>query len=418
MKPSKQRIQDAINHRVSDKLPVDFGSTAVTGMHCRIVEQLRRHYGLEERPVKIVDAFQMLGEVDQELGAIIGTDCVGIGGPTDIFGHNVARYHEQTTPWGQHVLVPEGLDLAPDAKGDIYVWAGGDRAYPPSAVMPEGCFFVNAIERQPPIEEDKLNPEDNLEEFGLLSDADLKHYARVTTEAAATGKAVVASFGGTALGDVAFIPAMNLPSPRGIRSVVEWYLSTALRPDYVHKMFERQTDIAIENYRLLWDLIGDKVDVVFTCGTDFGTQDSQFCSPETFDELWTPYYRRLNDWIHANTSWKVMKHCCGSIVPLLPNMIKAGFDIINPVQINAAGMDSKMLKERFGKDLTFWGGGIDTQKILPYGTPAEIRDHVKSQCEILEKDGGFVFNAVHNIQANVPVENVVAMIETIRELRK
>ena len=157
---------------------------------------------------------------------------------------------------------------------------------------------------------------------------------------------------------------------------------------------------------------------MFTCGTDFGTQDSQFCSLDTFRELWLPYYQRMNNWIHEHTTWKIFKHSCGAVLPIIPGFIEAGFDILNPIQISAKAMDIQVLKQEFGKELVFWGGGIDTQRILPIATPDEVRTHVLHQCEILGKDGGFVFNAVHNIQANVPIENVVAMIETLKELRK
>lgn len=410
-------MRSALNHRNTGSVPVDFGATAVTGIHCRIVEALRNYYGLEPRPVKIVDAFQMLGEVDAELAEKIGVDCIGIGGPKDIFDLDVTRMREQTTPWGQLVLVPEAMDLTPDAQGNVYVYAGGDKSYPPSAVMPKGCYFINAIERQHPIDEEQLNPEDNVEEFGLLTEGDLAYYRSETDKAYQTGRAVVASFGGTALGDVAFVPGMGLKQPKGIRSVVEWYMSTAMRQDYLHQVFEKEIDIAIANYEKLWVALGDKIEVVLTCGTDFGSQESQFCSIDTFRELWLPHYRRMNDWIHQHTTWKIFKHSCGAIIPILPGLIEAGFDIINPVQINAKDMDSRRLKEEFGSRLTFWGGGVDTQKILPFGTPDEIRRHVKEQCEILGRDGGFVFNAVHNIQANVPVENVVAMFDALKDFR-
>ena len=417
MNGSRDKVRSALNHRNTGSVPVDFGATAVTGIHCRIVEALRNYYGLEPRPVKIVDAFQMLGEVDAELAEKIGVDCIGIGGPKDIFDLDVTRMREQTTPWGQLVLVPEAMDLTPDAQGDVYVYAGGDKSYPPSAVMPKGCYFINAIERQHPIDEEQLNPEDNVEEFGLLTEGDLAYYRSETDKAYQTGRAVVASFGGTALGDVAFVPGMGLKQPKGIRSVVEWYMSTAMRQDYLHQVFEKEIDIAIANYEKLWVALGDKIDVVLTCGTDFGSQESQFCSIDTFRELWLPHYRRMNDWIHQHTTWKIFKHSCGAIIPILPGLIEAGFDIINPVQINAKDMDSRRLKEEFGSRLTFWGGGVDTQKILPFGTPDEIRRHVKEQCEILGRDGGFVFNAVHNIQANVPVENVVAMFDALKDFR-
>jgi uroporphyrinogen-III decarboxylase len=172
--------------------------------------------------------------------------------------------------------------------------------------------------------------------------------------------------------------------------------------------------VALENLEALHGVVGEEPQAVFLCGTDFGTQDSQFCSPETFQSLYYPYYRRINDWIHQHTTWKTFKHSCGAVEPLIPSLLEAGFDILNPVQINAAGMDPRLLKERYGDRVVFWGGGVDTQKVLPFATPAEVEAHVLRQCEILGRGGGFVFNPVHNIQANVPVENVVAMVGALK----
>lgn len=418
MTNSKERVWNALNHRGGTPVPVDFGATTVTGIHCRIVEQLRKYYGLADKPVRIVDPFQMLGEVDEELQERMGVDLVPLFGQKNMFGIDESEVHEQVTPWGQKVLIAKGIDMTPDAEGDVYIYPEGDRSVSPSAVMPEGCYFINAIERQQPIDEALLSYQDNLEEYALLNESDLTYWKQAAGKAAATGKAIVAGFGGTALGDVAFIPAMGLKHPKGIRSVAEWYMSTLIRPDFVHALFEHQTDLAIRNYEMLWNTVGDQVDVVFTCGTDFGTQDSQFCSEEVFRELWLPYYKRLNDWIHTHTTWKIFKHSCGAVLPLIPAMIDSGFDILNPVQINAKDMDSKVLKEQFGDQLVFWGGGIDTQRVLAFGTKEEVRRQVMEQCEILGKDGGFVFNTVHNIQANVPVENVITMIETLNEIRR
>lgn len=418
MTNSKERVWNALNHRGGTPVPVDFGATTVTGIHCRIVEQLRKYYGLADKPVRIVDPFQMLGEVDEELQERMGVDLVPLFGQKNMFGIDESEVHEQVTPWGQKVLIAKGIDMTPDAEGDVYIYPEGDRSVSPSAVMPEGCYFINAIERQQPIDEALLSYQDNLEEYALLNESDLTYWKQAAGKAAATGKAVVAGFGGTALGDVAFIPAMGLKHPKGIRSVAEWYMSTLIRPDFVHALFEHQTDLAIRNYEMLWNTVGDQVDVVFTCGTDFGTQDSQFCSEEVFRELWLPYYKRLNDWIHTHTTWKIFKHSCGAVLPLIPAMIDSGFDILNPVQINAKDMDSKVLKEQFGDQLVFWGGGIDTQRVLAFGTKEEVRRQVMEQCEILGKDGGFVFNTVHNIQANVPVDNVITMIETLNEIRR
>jgi uroporphyrinogen-III decarboxylase len=132
--------------------------------------------------------------------------------------------------------------------------------------------------------------------------------------------------------------------------------------------------------------------------------------------MWLPYYKKINDWIHQNTGWKTFKHSCGAVESFMDLFIESGFDIINPVQINAAGMDSLLLKKKYGSRIVFWGGGVDTQGVFPFGTPQQVKDQVRRQCEIFNNNGGFVFNTVHNIQANVPFENVVAMLEVLKEL--
>lgn len=414
---SRERVQAALNHQSPDCIPVDFGATSVTGIHCKVVEGLRDYYKLDKHPVHVIEPFQMLGEIEPDLQEAIGIDCIPVFGPQNMFNMDESKVHKQYTHWGQEVMIASDIDLTVNNEGNAYIYAQGDRNYPPSAIMPSSCYFINAVERQHYVDDEQLNPIDNLEEYGPLSEEELQYYTGKIQKASATEKAVIASFGGTGLGDVAFIPGMGLKSPKGVRNVSEWYLSTIMRKDFVHELFSRQTDIAIENYSRLWNTLGNHVDVVFTCGTDFGTQDSQFCSLDTYKELWLPYYKRLNDWIHQHTTWKIFKHSCGAIIPILPGLIEAGFDIINPVQLSAKNMDIKFLKKEYGNELTFWGGGVDTQRILPTATPNEIRSQVLSQCEILGEGGGFVFNAVHNIQANVPLQNVVALIETLKEIR-
>jgi uroporphyrinogen-III decarboxylase len=134
----------------------------------------------------------------------------------------------------------------------------------------------------------------------------------------------------------------------------------------------------------------------------------------TFDELYLPYYRQLNDWVHRHTSWKTLKHSCGAIDPLLPSLIRAGFDIINPVQCSATGMDPQHLKQTYGRDLVFWGGGVNTQHTLPFGTPAQVRTEVLNRLRIFSREGGFVFNSIHNVQACTPTANILAMLEAVR----
>lgn len=291
----------------------------------------------------------------------------------------------------------------------------GDTSVPPSGMMPKSGYFFDALDRQKPIDESKLSAEDNLEEFTHITESEIAYW-KDQVSSIDDSRVVVASLGGTALGDIALVPALNLKSPKGIRGVEEWYISTLIREDLVKEIYDRQTDIAIENLRMLFEVIGNRIDVVFTCGTDFGTQNSTFCSPETYDRIWLPYYRKVNDWIHQNTKWKTFKHSCGAVETLMSHFIESGFDIINPVQINASDMDPRKLKEKYGDKLVFWGGGVDTQGAFAFGTPAQVKDQVKLQCEILNRDGGFVFNTIHNIQANVPFENVVAMLEALEEL--
>ncbi|MDX9883532.1 MAG: uroporphyrinogen decarboxylase family protein [Prolixibacteraceae bacterium] len=416
---SREQFIKTVNHQQTDKIVIDLGATAVTGIHALAVERLRNYFGLEKKPVRIIDPFQMLGEVGDDLAEAIGVDVAAAWGKNNIFGfYNHAPFKMYKTPWGQEVLVPENFNTSVDGEGNTYIYPEGDIRVKPSGRMPKSGYFFDAIIRQYPVDDTQLSPDDNLEEFGLVNDNDLLFWNDSATKARATGKAVIASFGGTALGDIALVPGMQMKDPKGIRDIAEWYMSTILRPDYIKTVFEKQTEIAIENFKRLKKVTGDNIDAVFICGTDFGTQESTFCSPGQFDDMWLPYYRKINDWVHLNTHWKTFKHSCGAVGSFMKHFIEAGFDIINPVQINAAGMDPVHLKKTYGKDLVFWGGGIDTQKTLPYASPGKVREETLRLCEIFSKDGGFVFNTVHNIQANVPVENIVAMIGALKELNE
>jgi hypothetical protein len=383
-----------------------------------IIEKLRKHFGLDEKPVKVTEPFQMLGEIEEDLLGILGVDVIGISGPKNMFGHAQENWKPFKTFWGQEVLVPGEFVTSIDGNGDLLMFPEGDDSFPASAKMPKKGYFFDAVIRQKPIAEALLDPENNLEEFKVFSEEDIQHWKEQSRIASGSSRGVIANFGGTALGDIALVPGMNLKDPKGIRDVAEWYMSTVMRRDYLHEVFERQTDIAIKNLELAHGAVDKTIDAVFICGTDFGTQDSTFCGPDTYRELYHPYYKKMNDWIHRNTGWKTFKHSCGAVESFMELFIDSGFDIINPVQVNAAGMDPVLLKEKYGDRLVFWGGGADTQKILPFARPDEVKDHVKQECEILSKGGGFVFNTVHNIQANVPMENILAMLDAVSGFRQ
>jgi len=414
---SKEDFISTLNHIQPSRLVVDFGSTPVSGIHVVVVEKLRDYFGLERRPVKVIEPYQMLGEIDNDLIREMEIDVIGYSGEKNMFGISNSNWKVHRTVWGQEVLLPGEFNYTTNDNGDILIYPEGDTSVAPSAMMPKTGYFFDALDRQVPIDDSLLKVEDNLEEFGYVSEQDLVYWKNTLNQADTQSKGIVANLGGTALGDIALVPAVQLKHPRGIRGVEEWYVSTLIREEFVKEIFDRETDIALENLTRLFDVIGNRIDVAYICGADFGTQNSTFCSPETFARVWLPYYKKVNDWVHQNTGWKTFKHSCGAIKPLMELFIESGFDIINPVQINAAGMDPVELKKKYGSRIVFWGGGVDTQGVFAFGTPDKVREQVKRQCSILNEGGGFVFNTVHNIQANVSFDNVVAMLEALKELR-
>jgi hypothetical protein len=417
---ARERIQSAINHQQPDRVPLDLSAAPTTGMQVNSVYQLRQALHLDPpgTPVKVLEPYQMLGEIKPDLLDALGVDVVGVWPRKNMFGYLDENWKEWTTFDGTPVLVPEYFNTDLEPNGDLLMYPEGDYSVAPSGRMPAGGFYFDAIIRQPPIDDTNLKLEDNLEEFTPLSDEDLAYFKleveRLQTE---TDKAILLNMGGTAFGDIALVPAPFLKTPRGIRDVAEWYMSTITRRDHVYAIFERQCEIALENLAKLYQAVGENIDMIYLTGTDFGTQNGPFISPKTYRDLYQPFQKRLNDWVHVNTTWKTFIHSCGSIVKLLPDIIEAGFDILNPVQTSAAGMDPHTLKSEFGADIVFWGGGIDTQHTLPFGTPEEVRYQVKERIDIFGPDGGFVFNAIHNIQAGVPVENFLALYKTFRECR-
>jgi len=412
---SRARVQRALNHLQPDRVPVDFGATAVTGIHVSCVAALRDFYGLEKRPVKVHDPYQMLGLIDDDLKAVMGIDTEGVFPPETLFGFRNEDWKTWQMPDGLEVLVSQDFNTTVDKHGNTFIYPRGDLSAPPSGIMPREGFFFDAIVRQEPVDDSRLDPEDNLEEFSPVTDHDLEYFREATQKAAETGRAVVATFGGTAFGDIALVPAPFLKHPKGIRDIEEWYVSTLTRQDYIHAVFSGQCETALKNLERIKAAVDGTVDAVFICGTDFGTQCSTFCSEQTFRDLYMPYYQRVNSWIHANTAWKTFKHSCGAVEPFISAMIECGFDILNPVQCSAAGMDAASLKQKYGDSIVFWGGGIETQTTMAFSTPDEVRDQVLRRCETFAENGGFIFNAVHNIQADTPVVNIAAMIGAVKE---
>jgi len=418
---SRERVAKALNHQEPDRVPLDLGGSATTGMQVSSVYLLRQALGLDPpgTPVKVVEPYQMLGEIKPDLMDALGIDVVSLRSPRTMFGFPNEGWKEWKLFDGTPVLVPEAFNTDPEPDGSILMYPEGDRSVPPSARMPKDGFYFDSLPRQGPLDESRLNPEDNVEEFGPISDEDLAYFEREAKRLyEETDKAILANFGGTAFGDIALVPAPWLKHPKGIRDVEEWYVSTVSRPQYVYRVFERQCEIALANLEKIHRVVGDRVTAVFTTGTDFGMQTGPFIAPMTYRKLFKPFNAQINDWIHTHTTWKSFIHSCGSVWALLPDFVDAGFDILNPVQCSAANMDPRRLKETYGSKITFWGGGVDTQRTLPFGTPEDVRREVRERIRTFGAGGGYVFNTTHNVQARVPKENLLALYDSVREYGK
>ena len=413
---SRERVESALNHIEPDRVPLDLGGSAVTGMHVSTVYGLRQALALDPpgKPVRVIEPFQMLGEISPDLIEKLDVDVVGLISPRAMFGYNLDDWKPWTTFDGTPVLVPGHFNTDPNPDGSIPMYANGDKSTSPSAWMPKDGHYFDATERQKPLDWKKLDLEDNIEEFAPISDEELNYFGEKASRLHSTGKAVLANFGGTSFGDIALVPGLNMGDPKGVRGVKEWYMCHVRRPDFIKQIFDHQLVVALENLGKIYKRVGDKVTAVFITGTDFGTQLKPIMSVASFRRLYKSYHTKVNEWVHENTSWKTFIHSCGSVEAFIPDFIDSGFDILNPVQTSATKMDPIDLKLRFGERITFWGGGVDTQHTLPFGKPDEVYKQVKERVRVFGKGGGFVFNTIHNVQPKIPIENVVAMYEALR----
>ena len=400
---SRERVLTALDHREPDRVPLDLGGTFVTSIAASAVHRLRRHLGLEEHPVKVFDLMQMLGDVELDLVERLQLDVLPVERPIVAFGLR----NEGWKPWtlfdGTPVLVPGDFEVEVSDEGDWLLRPGG-RA--PVARMPKDGFYFDAIgygEWDTGFEPPPLAEMRRLSRGWVLGDETLRafeerarHLRRNTDKALVLG-----SWGATGV--------------HYVGRLTEFLCLLGSDREYVRDLFALCTETAIENLGLMWQAVGGNADLIAISGLDFGTQRGEFFSVETFRETYLPAFRRQFDWIHEHTTWKIFEHSCGSIAHLIGDLADAGLDALNPVQTSAANMDPQWLKDTFGDRLTFWGGGVDTQSTLPFGTPDEVREEVRSRIGIFAPGGGFVFNPIHNIQPNTPPENIAAAYEAALE---
>lgn len=415
---SRECLIETLNHREPDRVVVDMGSTSVTGINANALNRLRDALGMEKERIKICEPLQLLGEVENDLRQKLQLDCVELSANTNIFGFSNSGRKPWVLPTGLEVDVPLEFNTTVDEQGRTYIYPQGDMSVPPSGVMPyKGHFFDNITRGNIEFDEDTTGGrEDFKNDYNVLSDEQLRYMEDTCNYYYNnTDLGIVANMGLASLGDFAIVPGPSVKHPKGIRNLPDFMMAQKICPDYIHEVFEYHTEIALKNAALIKEACGNKLQVIYVSGTDFGTQNGPFMSLENYREFYKPYYQKINGWIHENTEWKTFFHTCGSIMSFLQDFYESGIDILNPVQLSAKGMDGKVLKEQWGDKFVFWGGGVDTQKTLPFGTPEEVYNEVLDRLKLFAPGGGFVFNTTHNIQSQTPAENVIAMFKAIED---
>jgi hypothetical protein len=412
---SRERVRKALNHDEPDRVPVDFGSSAVTGIHVTALDGLIKKLKLRPRTVKAYEPMMMLGLVDTDVIAALGGDIIGLHGPNTLLGYRNENWKNWKLPNGTDVLVGEGFTFTLDDDGSIFLYPQQDAGVPPSAKMPADGWYFDHIWRQDDLTNHNFNArKDYDDQYPIFSEEECRYYEEQAEKLyEETEYSVFGHWFGGGLGDFFHIPGPWLKRTPGIRDLNDWIMAAIDHPDYVNDFFELQTERALENLELYRQAVGERIDAIAVSGTDFGSQMGPFISPGAYREFYKPRHKRINDWIHKNTSWRVFFHSCGSVIDFFDDFIEAGVDIINPVQCTAAGMDARTLKETYGDKLVFNGGGIDTQKTLPFGTPEEVREETRRNVKILSQGGGYVCSTVHNIQGPTPVENIISFFKAV-----
>ena len=398
---SRERVLAAINHKEPDRVPIDIGSTIMSGIMAHALDRLRKHLGIEGRPAKVYEVYQMLGEVEFDIIDRFGIDVLPVEPPVQFFGLRRENYK----PWklfdGTEVLMPGQFDVEVNEKGDWLIHDEGDPSKPVAGKMPKDGYYFD--------KEDQLRSVGDFEPPALEDVKKENHFTTAELEFLAaraerlrkeTDKALLlGAWGKFGLGIVGSIP--------------DFLMLLVLDKGYIKDLFEIRTETALSNMEKAKEYLGENIDIIGIDGFDYGSQNAEMFDPALFEELFVPGFTEQNRWVHENTPWKTWQHTCGSVVNILPMLVDSGLDIFNPVQLSAGGMDARELKDKYGDRLTFWGGGVDTQRTLPFGTPEEVRAEVQERLEIFAPGGGFVFNPIHNVQQATPPENLIAALDTV-----
>ena len=420
-KTPRERLIDTLNHRDPGRVVVDLGSSSITGININALVKLRRGLGLEDKELIMDEPLQLLGRVEEDVRKAVGADVCGVSNDYTIFGYRNRDWKDWTLHNGLTMKVSEEFRTSTDEEGNTYIYPQGDTSVPPAGKMPKnGFFFDNITRSSAKAEDDDLNArEDFKDDFPVFSDEQLRIIENNVNDIYNnTDYGLFYNGALCGIGDFALVPGPHVKHPGGVRDLQEFMMVHYEDPDYIHEIFEMQLETALKNAKLMYEAVGNKLQAVYISGTDFGLQRGPYMSLESFRTFYKPIYTEINKWIHENTEWKTFYHSCGSIVTFLQDFHECGIDILNPVQTTAADMDPVMLKRDWGDKFVFWGGGINTQYTLPFGTPQECYDEAMERLKIFAPGGGFVFNTVHNIQGQTPMENMIAMFQAVHDYNK
>ena len=396
----RERVMAALNHQEPDRMPIDFGAMRSTGIAAIAYNRLKAHLGIAGGATRVYDTGQQLAEVEESVRERFGVDVIDLACTFPDAPIPNPTWAPWTLPDGSAGLRPTEWNPEPDGAGG---WLVRNERGIVTHQMPAGCLYFEGCYH--PLAEATTLREIDEYDWPLLSDERLEYlHERAKWLHANTDYAIMAGFGGSIL-----------ERGQSLRGWDVFLMDLLGDPEFAGYLMDRMVENHVANLERFFGAVGDYIDVV-QMGDDLGTQAAPQLRPEVYRRTISPRHRAVYSWVHERyPRVKVFLHCCGSVYDLMEDLIAEGVDVLNPVQTSAAKMDPRRLKSQFGDRIAFWGGGCDTQTVLPNATPAEVRAHVAERVAILKPGGGFVFNQVHNVLANVPPEKVVAMFDSALE---
>ncbi|MFA5043693.1 MAG: uroporphyrinogen decarboxylase family protein [Kiritimatiellia bacterium] len=402
---SRERVLRAVNFQDTDRVPIDLGAMKASNIGVKAYNRVKAHLGINTKS-RILDPKFMIASVEEAVMRRFHLDVM----PLDISSAlSDMRPDREWIPMklyeGAEGILPPGTDIGTDSEGR-WVLLDQNRNQTSFRMPREGYYFDDIAFNEPgaTIDPKAFRPVTGFPDKQLKALQARGKFLYENSDYALLGWGGGVCFLGMSLiTDRLSNVTMGLPS--------EWMMMLMTEKETCHAMMDKSVEASIKCLQQLRDAVGDYCFAWGIAADDSGTQRGEFIGPELWVEMIKPHYAKLCAWIHRNTKWKTFLHSCGSIYHLIPHMIEAGVDILNPIQTSAANMEPERIKKEFGGKIVFWGGGCDTQSTLPTASPDEIRAHVKERLGIFKPGGGYVFNQVHNIQPNVPAENVIAMLD-------